>query len=206
MRRMSTRFLRQWAFAIVATVGASTALAQQKAPAQNGAISLGEEPQQTVQLRPGFQQEITLSGGATIGSIHVGNPTVVEATTVSDRRFAITGLPPEEKSRAPADAERATNVVVRDPDNKVVANFEVVVGNFQQSNTHLVEIHKRIGGNRTAGGGQTEMTVGVDKYRCSPIKCDLVSRDKTELPTQVQVIQQDVRQENINTNRGTPNR
>lgn len=193
---MSARCLSHWAFAFFVTVGASAALAQQRAPA----ISAGEEPPETVQLRPGFQQEMTLPNGATIGSIHIGDPKVVQATPVSDRRFLITGLPPEENASAPV-AARATNILVLDADKKVIAKFEVVVGYFQ--NTHLVEIHKRIGGNKTAGGGQTEVLMGVEKYQCSPIKCDLVFRDKAELPTQV--IQQDVRQQNINTNRGSPN-
>ncbi|UPJ25406.1 pilus assembly protein N-terminal domain-containing protein [Bradyrhizobium sp. CW1] len=194
---MSARFLSQWAFAIFATVGVSTALAQERAPA----ISVGEEARETVQLRPGFQQELTLPNGAIIGSIHVGDPNVVHATPVSDRRFLITGLPPKENGSAPAAATRATNVLVLDNDKKVVAKFEVVVGYFQ--NTHLVEIHKRIGGNKTAGGGQTEVLMGVEKYQCSPTKCDLVFRDKAELP--IQFIQQDVRQQNININGGSPN-
>jgi hypothetical protein len=55
------------------------------------------------------------------------------------------------------------------------------------------------GDNLRGAGAQSE-------GECSSIRCDEVSRDKAELPTQVQAIQQDIRQENIDTNRGPPNR
>jgi Flp pilus assembly secretin CpaC len=200
---MPARYLSQWAFVIFVAVGSSTALAQEKtAPAQENAksaISLGEQSSETIQLKPGFQQEITLQGSARIGSIHVGDPKVIEVTTISDRQFVITGVPPEGHA---SDGQWATNVLVHDSDKKVIANFEVVVGYFQD--THLVEIHKRIGGKKTAGGGQTEVLVGLEKFQCSTVRCDLVSRDKSELPTQVQSIQQDIRQQNINSNPGPP--
>lgn len=89
-------------------VGTGSALAQESA------VSITEIQSQTIRLRPGFQQDVSIRGKAKIDSIHVGDPSVAAVTVVSDQRFLINALPPE--AREPrAIGPRATNVLVRDP-------------------------------------------------------------------------------------------
>lgn len=161
--------------------------------AQQGAISVTEGQPETIRLRPGFQQDVSIRGDGRIDSIHVGDPTVAAVMAVSDRRFLITALPPEGREQR-AIGPRATNVLVRDANKNVIANLEVEVGYFGSARGHIVEIHKRVGGGPAGGGARSDQYAGVDKYLCTSIKCDLVSRDKSEAPAQV------LQQENTNYN------
>ncbi|MCK1589199.1 pilus assembly protein N-terminal domain-containing protein [Bradyrhizobium sp. 169] len=171
---------------ILAIWAAGTGLAL----AQQGAISSTEIQPETIRLNPGFQRYVSIPGNATIASIHVGDPSVATVTAVSDRRFLINALSPD--SRAQTSGQRATNVLVLDADQNVIANLQVEVG-YSGIGTRIVEIHKRVGGGPAGGGARSDQFQGVEKYLCSPIKCDLVSRDKSEAPTQV------IQQENYNT-------
>lgn len=160
---------------------AGSAIAQ-----QHIAVDSDRTATQSIRLRPGFQQEIVLRGKPTISSIHIGDPKVVGVTVTSDKRFILNALHPTEPGGPEA---RSTNVLVSDAEKNIVANLDIEVG-YSDDASHVVEIHKRI------GGGKTEDRIGIEKYVCSPVKCELVSRDKPELP--VQVIQQDSRNLNIN--------
>lgn len=178
MRRLAV-ILAIWA------AGTGFALAQQ------GAISVTEIQPETIRLRPGFQQDVFVRGDARIDSIHVGDPSVAAVTAVSDRRFLINALPTEGRAQAPGP--RATNVLVLSAEKNVIANLRVEVGYFQGIGTRMVEIHKRVGGGAAGGGARSDQFQGVERYLCSSIKCDLVSRDKSEAPSQV------ILQENYNS-------
>ena len=62
-----------------------------------------------------------------------------------------------------------------------------------------MEVHHLIG-----RGGQTK--IGVDRYQCSSIKCNVVSLDKIELPTQVIENRNTSTETDTNINPGGPNR
>ena len=169
--------LSRYIFAFFVTVAAGDVVAQERP------LSVQKFPAQTLSMKPGFQQNITLQGSATIAAIQIGDDTVARVTVVSDKQFLITALP----AKPPASplGIRQTNILVRDPEQNVIANLEVVVKNYDDA-AHEVEIHKPIKG---AGGQQR---IGVDQYQCSSVKCTIVKLDQIEPPT--------IRYENTNTN------
>ena len=90
-----------------------------------------------------------------------------------------------------------TNIVVLDPAKNVIARLDVAVGEHVIG--HDVEIHHRIG-----RGAETK--IGVDHYQCSSVKCNIVSADKIELPTQVIENRNTSTDTDTNINPGGPNR